>query len=752
MKNEEREDHRRRGVALREYGFFEEAIASFERAVALDPRDGQAHRFLAETRGVADKAHRAQIEALLADPLVVADARIELHFALFILLDREGRTHEAFEHLRAGNTLRRAQFTYDEADVHKLLDLLRTMFSAPLVTSVAGRGNPSELPVFIFGMPRSGTTLVEQMLAAHPLVQAGGELDAFECAFAEAPPVTADPRDARAFVAELGAMMHGVGTRYLEALQPIRDGALRVTDKMPGNLRFAAAIRCAFPNAKLVHVRRDPIDTCLSCYATNFSDGHLYAYDLTELGRYYRLYEEHLAGVRAALGPNDILEVGYEELVADFETQARRIVAFCGLEWDPACLEFWRVQRPVTTASVVQVRQPLYTRSVGRWKRYERELQPLLVALFPDNAAVQANLGYFHVQRGDAAGAIAAYETALRLDPGNAEARRGLAVAKHQAGIAVVGDAVSTTPYRGSGRAVRVLVPITLGSGNVVTENLFDDRTFEVVKLAVELHPPDAPLPEHDVVFNVVGEADSSSEALEGVRALLARTGAHVVNPPERVIASGRAAVAERLAKLDGVVVPSIARVTRSEVASLALPVLLRAPGYHAGEHFVRIATESEREAAVASLPGDAFFAIGYVDTREPDGLFAKYRVMAIDGALYPLHLAIARDWKVHYFSAAMAENAGFREREARFLADPRAAIGARAWDALERVAAAVGLDYMGIDFGLDAHGNVVVFETNATMAVRYPPGDPMWEYRRPAVDAVLSAVRAMLVRYSPST
>ncbi|HTV93018.1 MAG TPA: hypothetical protein VMG98_09900 [Verrucomicrobiae bacterium] len=371
------------------------------------------------------------------------------------------------------------------------------------------------------------------------------------------------------------------------------------------------------------------------------------------------------------------------------------------------------------------------------------------VRRFPRSSLAHTNAGYFYILRGEPALALRSYESALRANPGNPEARRGLAVAKTQCGIAALGDSTTTVPYRGTGRPVRVLVPITLGSGNVVTERLFDDRCFAVTKLAVELHPPEAPLPEHDVVFNAIGEADSSSEALARASRLLAGTRKHVLNDPRAIARTGRCQQAQRLADLPDVRIPRIGVVARGDVRGLRPPLLLRAPGYHAGEHFERLESDADVARALERLPGDSLFAIEYVDVRDAAGLYTKYRVMAVDGAIYPLHLAISRDWKVHYFSAQMAAQPEFRARESALLNDPQGVLGRRAWKALQGVIARLELDYAGIDFTLDADGTVVVFETNATMAVRYPPDDPIWGYRRPAVDAVLDAMREMLVRYS---
>jgi hypothetical protein len=369
------------GNALREQGRFEEAIRCFERVLELDRRDGRAHRYLVETRPALDAGHLRTMEALVVDPQLDLENRIELHFALATAYAQRERQVDSFAQLQIANRLKRPSVAYDESGERTLLASLRVMFGADVARVMHGRGNPSPLPVFIIGMPRSGTTLVEQVLAAHPSVRAGGELDALERAFGAFPFIAADPRDPTAFVAELATAVYEMGTRYLESVCLPQETAMRITDKMPSNFRFAVPLHLALPAAKLVHVRRDPVDTCLSCFATNFIDGQRFSYDLAELGHYYRLYEEHMAYVRTLVPPSALLEVCYEDLVADVEQQSRRIVEHCGLPWDDACLEFWRAERPVRTASVVQVRQPIYTSSVGRARAIWSELAPLREAL-----------------------------------------------------------------------------------------------------------------------------------------------------------------------------------------------------------------------------------------------------------------------------------------------------------------------------------------------------------------------------------
>jgi hypothetical protein len=253
----------------------------------------------------------------------------------------------------------------------------------------AGQGAPSTLPVFIIGMPRSGTTLVEQILASHPQVWGGGELMHLKEAVARlsGPEGAESPFGYPELVRLLdGAQLRALGAEYCEALRAAAPPTMmttttRMTDKMPANFLFAGLIALVLPNARIIHVKRDPLDTCLSCFSILFLGNQPHSYDLAELGRYYRAYLHLMEHWRQVLPPGAMLEVQYEEVVADLEGQARRIVAYCGLEWDDACLDFHRTERRVWTASSVQVRQPIYRQSLGRAEAYRHWLQPLLEAL-----------------------------------------------------------------------------------------------------------------------------------------------------------------------------------------------------------------------------------------------------------------------------------------------------------------------------------------------------------------------------------
>jgi hypothetical protein len=253
-------------------------------------------------------------------------------------------------------------------------------FDPALFARLQGSGSPSERPVFVVGMPRSGTSLVEQILAAHPQVHGAGEIGLLPALAARlrGPSGAGFP----ACVSELGAPdLQRLAQAYLGGLKPLGAGKARITDKTVGAFELLGLAHLILPNARIIHCRRDPRDVCVSCFSTRFSGGHDYAYDLAELGRYWRSYDRLMAHWRAVLPPGRIFEVQYEALVEDLEGWARRLIAHLGLEWDDACLRFHDSAREVRTASFAQVRRPIYKGSVGRWRRFEAHLGPLIEAL-----------------------------------------------------------------------------------------------------------------------------------------------------------------------------------------------------------------------------------------------------------------------------------------------------------------------------------------------------------------------------------
>jgi hypothetical protein len=392
------------------------------------------------------------------------------------------------------------------------------------------------------------------------------------------------------------------------------------------------------------------------------------------------------------------------------------------------------------------------------------------VEAHPDEALAHANLAILLSDRaedeGDFKEARAHFEAALRLDPDNRTAHRGMAVmllglgepeaARQHAKEGLLGKP-DVWPFRGTGRPVSLLLVLSAIGANAPIELLLDDRVFQKWTIIPEFFDPAEELPPHDVVFNGIGDVDRCREALLAAAPILARAKAPVLNAPARIGETGRVANAERLARIPGVVTARTAMVPRRELEAadaverlagrgFGWPLLLRSPGFHAGAFFAKVDQVGELAQAVARLPGETLLVADFVDTRGPDAKFRKYRVMTVGGQLYPLHLAVSSKWMVHYFSADMAERPDHRAEDLAFLEDMPRALGPRAMQALEQIQALLGLDYAGIDFGIDPEGKVVVFEANAAMAVLSPPEGDKWSYRRPPIDRIRQAVHRMLL------
>jgi tetratricopeptide (TPR) repeat protein len=366
---------------LKELGRLDEARAAYAAALSSDPKLASVHLALADLRTFGpDDPGLAAMERLAEriDALDVQE-QMQLHFALGKAYGDLDQHEQSFRHLVRGNSIKRRQLDYDEKAMLGLFDRIRRSFTPELVGGKQEAGDPSSVPVLIVGMPRSGTTLIEQILASHPQVFGAGELRdlgemiAANCDLAAAP--TAYPECVQAMS---GEALRSIGGAYAARLRRRAPSAKRVTDKMPGNFLHVGLVHLALPNARIIHARRNPIDTCLSCFSRLFGDEQQFTYELGELGRYCRSYESLMAHWRAVLPPGAMLEVHYEQVVADIEQQARRIVAYCGLDWHDACLRFYETKRIVHTSSASQVRQPIYRSAVGRWRPYRQWLGPLL--------------------------------------------------------------------------------------------------------------------------------------------------------------------------------------------------------------------------------------------------------------------------------------------------------------------------------------------------------------------------------------
>lgn len=364
-------------LAARE-GRFEDAKTIYTTLLEENPRQTRALRGLARVAKIkaGDPVlnHMADVAEL---PDIPEDERIELYFALGKANDDIGDVPRAFSFYSRGNALKNARCAYTPAAMETYVDELIDTFTPAFFADRAGWGDPSERPVFIVGLPRSGTTLVEQILSSHPQVAGGDELPDFNQIERLLHRRIGYPRGmARA---EREAVM-SFAPGYLAQLHRIDAKAVRVTDKLPGNVLRLGLIALMFPKARFIRCRRDPVDTCLSIYFQNFGGTHDYAYDLAALGHYHRQVDRLMTHWESVI-PTPVLDVDYESVVADHEGQGRRMIAHLGLEWDDAMAAFHANKRMVTTASVWQVRQPIYTGSVQRWRKYEAHIGPLLDAL-----------------------------------------------------------------------------------------------------------------------------------------------------------------------------------------------------------------------------------------------------------------------------------------------------------------------------------------------------------------------------------
>lgn len=372
------------GVTLKATGHLDEAREVFLKALENRPSAAGTYSNIVDLEKFTTDSPilKAMLDVLDKADEPEADRYIPLHFALGKAHEDIGDPEKALHHYVTGARLRRAQLDYDEASTFAFFDEIIATFDEAYFANRPFAGNPTTLPLFIVGMPRSGSTLTEQIISAHPDVFGAGEIKTLSQAIGalrrKYPTVPKFPAMAKAMKP---AHFNAVAEQYLATVTALSPTASRITDKLLTNYYFVGPITTLFPNAKIIHTMRNPVDTCLSAFSKLFKDDMPHSYDLAEIGRYYRKYEELMAHWRKVLPPGVMLDVQYEDVVADIEPKAREIIAFCGLPWDDRCLQFHESTRPVKTASVSQVRKPLYATSVERWKRYGKRLGPLLDAL-----------------------------------------------------------------------------------------------------------------------------------------------------------------------------------------------------------------------------------------------------------------------------------------------------------------------------------------------------------------------------------
>lgn len=369
------------GLCLKKQGRLEEASACFETAIAIKPDFLQSHCNLAPFRiYAADDAHLRLFEEQQHQlPTLPTTGRISYWFALGKMREDAGRYDDAFDAYAEGNRLQHAQYPHDEAREVALIERLQTVFSAAFMASHPKPAYPDKAPIFIVGMPRSGTSLIEQILSTHPGIHGAGELndlgDVVHSISAQA--------DAGAYPEIAGKLstdeFRRLGDAYIARVWQLTPHAERITDKLPANFLHVGMIHLMLPHAKIIHAMRDPMDSCFSCYSRLFESNNLdFTYDLGTVGRYCTRYIQLMQHWHRVLPTGTVLDLRYEDMVADAEGQARRLLDYLDLPWDERCLDFHQNKRIVKTASIAQVRKPIYRSSVARWKHFETQLGPLL--------------------------------------------------------------------------------------------------------------------------------------------------------------------------------------------------------------------------------------------------------------------------------------------------------------------------------------------------------------------------------------
>lgn len=355
-----------RGNMLKDHGRLEDAIANYEEAIRLNPEFAQAHRNVSALKSYAANDPQVELmESLLEKPGLHEAARAEICFALAKACEDQGDVDRCFDYLQQGNDQRKAQLGYDIQEDRKLFARIREL-EGNGVEAVSVTAEASIQPVFVVGMMRSGTSLVEQILASHGDVYGAGELEALN----------------QLIVPQL-SLINAAAIRegYIDALAALGVSEKVITDKMPLNFRWIGLILAALPEARIIHVERDPRATCWSIYKHYFADeGNAYAYSMQDVAEYYGLYRDLMAIWREKYADR-IYDLRYEDLTENQEQETRKLLEFCGLEWQEQCLDFHRTRRAVKTMSATQVRRKMYTGSSEAWRDYEQHLKPLLDGL-----------------------------------------------------------------------------------------------------------------------------------------------------------------------------------------------------------------------------------------------------------------------------------------------------------------------------------------------------------------------------------
>jgi tetratricopeptide (TPR) repeat protein len=356
--------------------------ASYKAALQMDPGRAEAYWSLADLKNYTFSDEEiAAMQRLLASDKRERPNEAQLHFALGRAFEQRQDYEQSFAHYAEGNALRRLDAPFDIDGFERRSARVRAFFDEDFFAARRGSGDPSPAPIFIVGLPRSGSTLIEQILASHSQVEGTMELPNILNVVGQFDDLTVARDGYPEAVGRAGAaQLTALGRRYLEETAALRSGRAHFTDKLPNNFSHIGLIHAILPHASIIDARRHPMDACFSTFKQHFAEGQTFSYDLTDLGRYYRCYLSLMDQWDRVL-PGRVLHVEYEELVREPEANIRRLLEHCGLPFEAACLSFHETRRPVRTASAEQVRQPLYSSGVGYWRHFERQLRPLREAL-----------------------------------------------------------------------------------------------------------------------------------------------------------------------------------------------------------------------------------------------------------------------------------------------------------------------------------------------------------------------------------
>ena len=372
------------GHVLKTIGRQDEAVSTYRACIQNHPAFGEAYWSLANLKTFRfTDAEIAVMEEHVDDERLLEETRVNFNFALGKACEDGGDYERAFEHYHKGNSLRRMNESYDPVQTELIHDRIIETFTPEFLEANGGSGNPDRAPIFIVGLPRSGSTLVEQIMASHSKVDGTHELPDLARVIRT---INQQQVEGKSYPEALGHYgpdeLTTLGDQYLESTKRYRGDAPFFTDKMPNNFASIGLLRLILPNAKIINARRHPLDSCMGSYKQLFFKGQAFTYDLIELGEYYLQYQRMMDYWHSLL-PGRILDVRYEEVVANQERETRRLLEFCELDWEDGCLRFYETERAVNTASSEQVRQPIYSKSISSWRRFEPFLTPLIEILEP---------------------------------------------------------------------------------------------------------------------------------------------------------------------------------------------------------------------------------------------------------------------------------------------------------------------------------------------------------------------------------